>query len=190
MSDPTMSASSTYPTFRRRFRVRQWFHDFRGRAYDAILDYVLRNHPGARDSNIVSYAENELRLAGWYDKDAFYGDLMPKAVMRQARLFSIEGHSGMSAGLAMNLSKQVCMFRPLTPLTGKDDEWNEVGEGTFQNKRCSHIFKDADGRAYDIQGKVFQDPDGAHYTSRDSRVAVKFPWTWREPKIVKRKPAE
>lgn len=157
------------------------------RAYDTILDWVLRNHPGARGSSIVGYAERELRLAGWYHKDAFYGDLMPKAVMRQARLFSIEGHSGMSAGLAMNITKQVCMFRPLSPLTGADDEWNEVGEGTFQNKRCSTIFKDADGRAYNIEGKVFEDPDGGRFTSRESRVSVTFPWTWREPKIVKRR---
>jgi hypothetical protein len=163
MTAPVIASSKASPMFNRiSWRsVSRWFGGFQYRAYDTLLDWVLRNHPGARGSSIVSYAENELRLAGWYNEDAFYGDLMPKAVMRQARLFSIEGHSGMSAGLAMNLTKQVCMFRPLTPLTGADDEWNEVGEGTYQNKRCPHIFKEADGRAYDIQGKIFEEPDGA-----------------------------
>lgn len=171
------------PTATRRwtgFRLRQRFNDLRCRVYDTLLDWVLRNHPHVRDSNIVSYAEDELRRAGWADEDAFYGDLMLKAVMRQARLFAIEGHSGMSAGIAMNLAKEVCMFKPLTPLTGDDDEWTllDYGDGTkWQNKRASHVFKDADGNAYDIEGRIFREPSGACFTGKDSRVPVTFPYT-------------
>ena len=47
----------------------------------------------------------------------------------------------------------------------------------YQNRRCPHVFKsDADG-AYDIDGRVFVDPDGSSYTSRDSRVSIEFPYT-------------
>lgn len=165
--------------------LQQKLNDLKCRVYDAVLDYLLRNHPMAGDSSLVRYAENELKLAGWYDEDAFYGDLMPKAVMRQVRLFSIEGHSGMSAGAAMNITKQVCMFRPLTPLTGADDEWMDITDGLYQNRRCFSIFKEDGGSAYNNEGKVFEDSTGAHYTSRDSRVPVEFPWTWQAPEIVK-----
>ena len=70
-------------------------------------------------------------------------------------------------------------FEPWGPLTGEDHEWGEPinGDGTQQNRRCSHVFRDAEGRAYDIQGKVFTDPDGCSYTSQDSRVNVTFPYT-------------
>lgn len=135
---------------------------------------------GHKEGNIERHARHELELAGWLKEDGFYGDMMGRAVMNLCRAFSEEGHSGMSAGLAVNLFKDVSMFKPLIPLTGEDDEWNEVGEGVWQNKRCSHVFKemDVDGpRAYDIDGKVFKEPSGATYTSRDSRVYIKFPYT-------------
>jgi len=152
--------------------------------WDWLVDFALRNHPQARRSNIVSYAEDELRRAGWYDDDAFYGDLVPKAVLRSARLFSIEGHSGMSAGLVNRIVSTVVMFKPLTPLTGEDDEWNEVGDGVFQNRRMSSVFKDESGKAYWISGRVFREPSGVTYTSGDSRVYIDFPWTPTDPEIV------
>jgi hypothetical protein len=46
--------------------------------------------------------------------------------------------------------------KPLTPLTGDDDEWVDVGEPhgnkpgeMLQNKRCSTVFRQG-GRCYDI----------------------------------------
>jgi hypothetical protein len=79
-------------------------------------------------------------------------------------------------------------FKPLAPLTGEDDEWfkhDYGGEPSYQNKRLSSVFKDADGFCYDIDGKVFwewfKDEDGnavkTYYTGRDSRVEVTFPYT-------------
>jgi len=68
------------------------------------------------------------------------------------------------------------MFKPWSPLTGEDNEWNEIGDGLEQNRRCSHVFRQ-DGEAYDINGKVFTDADGGSYTSIDSRVPVTFPYT-------------
>lgn len=133
---------------------------------------------GHKPSNLERHAEQELRLAGWFDKDGFYGDMMGHAVLRMIREFSEEGHSGMSAGLAINLFKTVSSFEPLTPLTGEDGEWMDVTYGDdpcWQNKRCSHVFKGADG-AYDINGRVFREPSGACFTNRDSRVAVTFPY--------------
>lgn len=44
--------------------------------------------------------------------------------------------------------------KPLSPLTGEDHEWVDMsaygGDTHWQNSRCSTVFKDADGRCYDI----------------------------------------
>ena len=127
--------------------------------------------------NMEAYAKAELERAGWFKPDGFYGDMMGHAVMKMIKLFADEGHSGMSASVAVGLFKTLANWEPLTPLTGEDDEWTECGSGVFQNKRCSRVFKDSDGRAYDIEGKVFREPGGCSYTSRDSRVFVTFPYT-------------
>ena len=132
---------------------------------------------GHKEGNIERHARRELELAEWFDKDGMYGDMMGHAVMKMIREFSEEGHSGMSAGVAIGLFKEVSKFKPLTPLTGEPGEWNEVGEGVFQNRRASNVFKDEDGRAYNIDGKVFREPDGCTYTSQDSRIYITFPYT-------------
>lgn len=135
---------------------------------------------GHKEGNSEAYARRELELAGWFDDDSFYGDMMGHAVLRMIREFSDEGHSGMSAGIATGLFKTLADFNPLTPLTGEDDEWNEIGEGRFQNRRCSHVFKDLGPEgftAYDSEGRIFREPDGSCFQSRDSRVTITFPYT-------------
>lgn len=154
-------------------------------------------------SNLTNYAENELRRAGWFDEDSMYGGMIGPAVVEMIKQFSEEGHSGMSASIAISLFEKLARFQPLTPLTGEDDEWTLVHdnfeafaitepddetreiidainepkrERLWQNKRCSHVFKDENG-AYDSQGRVFREPSGACFTSRDSRVPVTFPYT-------------
>lgn len=92
-------------------------------------------------------------------------------------MFSKQGHSGFSAPYCVETFRKLALHEPLVPLSGADDEWNEVSDGMWQNNRCSHVFKDADGKAYDIEGRIFREPNGACYTSRDSRVYIEFPYT-------------
>ena len=133
-------------------------------------------------SNLESFAKDELTRAGLFAKDSDYGGMLGDAVMKMVKVFADEGHSGFSANMAINIFERVARFEPLTPLTGGDDEWGEPfnGAGVRQNKRCSHVFKDVDGRTYDSQGRVFREPDGSCYTSKDSFVDITFPYT---PKI-------
>lgn len=131
-------------------------------------------------SNLEAYAKSEMERAGLFDKNSDYGGMLGEAVMKMIKVFADEGHSGFSASMAISIFEKVARFEPLTPLTGEHGEWMEVGDGCFQNVRCSHVFKDADGKAYDIQGKVFREPSGSCFASRDSRVYVTFPYT---PKI-------
>ncbi len=152
-------------------------------------------------SNYLNHALNEFRAAGWINEYGEFKDEMQKDicehVLKLLEVFGDEGHSGSSAPYAVKLFAKLAMFEPVVPLTGEDWEWEEVRDGSFQNKRCSHVFKQSDrfnGQAYDIHGRVFfewcerpleSDEDGypgvkkykSCYTSADSRVPVIFPYT-------------
>ena len=141
---------------------------------------------------------NEFRAAGWLDENGNFKDdmqkLMCEGVLELLDVFSDQGHSGSSAPYAIGLFEKLASFEPLVPLTGEDWEWNEVGTNVWQNNRCGHVFKEADGKAYDIEGRIFYEwnerdaePDEpecpgkhrfkSHFTSRDSRVYITFPYT-------------
>lgn len=137
-------------------------------------------------SNLLEHAKRELELsrAG----ESLYGDMLPQAVLELMEVFANQGHSGMSAGITLQLFNRLAKFEPWMPLTGEDDEWTQIDFGpdmAYQNKRCSHVFKGADGRAYDSEGIIFEDPDGVCGTNSESRVYIEFPYT-PEKKIVKR----
>lgn len=135
-------------------------------------------------SNLHKHALAEFRAAGWTDADGKFEDEMQEAICKHVlellKVFADEGHSGSTAPYTVNMFKKLAMFEPLVPLTGEDWEWSECGNGVFQNKRCSRVFKQADrfnGQAYDIEGRVFREPTGACYTGAESRVPVTFPYT-------------
>jgi hypothetical protein len=125
-------------------------------------------------SNLVNHAKRELALIGHAEDEMQAA--MNAHIIRMVETFADEGHSGFSASYAVAALEKLLRFEPLTPLTGSDDEWMEVGDGLFQNVRCSHVFKE-DGNAYDIAGRMFREPDGVCFTGRDSRVPVTFPYT-------------
>lgn len=134
----------------------------------------------------------EFRAAGWIDEHDVFKDEMQEAicmhVMKLLHVFSEEGHSGSTAPYAINLFKTLAMFEPIVPLTGEDWEWFDHGY-CMQNKRCSHVFKQADrfdGQPYDIQGRVFyewlvDEETGekfkSSFTNSDSHTPITFPYT-------------
>ena len=127
--------------------------------------------------NLVDYAKDELKRIGMIDSGEPYNDLAAKAILDLIELFESQNHSGFSAPYVASMFHRLAMFKPASPLTGEDDEWNEVGIGIFQNKRYSSVFKDdKDGIAYNIEGKVFTDDGETWYTCRESRVNVTFPY--------------
>ena len=134
-------------------------------------------------SNLVEYAKDELKRIGMIDSGEPYNDMGTKAILDLIELFSSQNHSGFSAPYVINVFSRLAKFKPLSPLTGEDDEWNEVGD-IFQNKRYSAVFKDKDGNAYNVEGKVFTDDGEVWYTCKDSRVNVTFPY------VVPDKPEE
>ena len=141
-------------------------------------------------SRMVGWAEQELRLAGYDVNDPEDGPnrWLAEGTIELLKVFAEQGHSGSSAPFAVALFEKLAMQKPIAPLTGADDEWNEVGDGFWQNKRDSSVFKDADGQARWIEGRVFWEwysapniddgkPYKLYFTSRDSRIDIEFPWT-------------
>ena len=95
--------------------------------------------------SLIKYAERELRLAGFFDKDSDYEGTLGKAVMELIEVFSKQGHSGFSANRVVSLFEKVARYENLLPLTGEDSEWNDISDldgGTLQNNRVSSVFKE------------------------------------------------
>jgi hypothetical protein len=132
-------------------------------------------------SNYQKHAERELRALG-YEIDKLEeqkedpNKWICQNIFELLHTFGNQGHSGSSAPYVVNLFAKLAMFEPLCPLTGTDDEWNEVGTGVFQNKRCSHVFKE-NGATYDSEAVIFREPSGACFQNRDSRKPITFPYT-------------
>lgn len=143
-------------------------------------------------SNILAHAQRELDLIGMTeDSPDDMNRMMRKHILHMMQEFANEGHSGFSAHYAIGILTKLLEFKPLSPLTGEDDEWFKHDYGVephYQNKRRSSVFKDSNGECYDIDGKVFWEwsrgivgeddtPHKSYYTCRESRVPVTFPYT-------------
>lgn len=144
------------------------------------------------NSNLVKHAWSEFKVLGWVDENNKFDDEMQEMICNDIlsllKVFSSQGHSGHTAPYCLNIFSKLAKFEPIGPLTGEDWEWNEVGEGIFQNKRCSHVFKDKtrfNGQAYDMDGIIFYDwatdENGekfkSHFTCKESAVPIEFPYT-------------
>jgi len=117
--------------------------------------------------NLKEYAENELRLAGLFDKDSDYNGMVGPAVMRMIEVFSAERHSGFSANLCLSIFDRVSRYKQLTPLTYAKDEWDDVsemsGEKLWQNKRNPSVFSKDEGLTH-------YDLDEAQKGGQDAKV--------------------
>lgn len=133
--------------------------------------------------SLVNHAINEMNIA-WPESEPMQ-DAVKENILELIKVFSEQGHSGMSAPYVLEHFNKLARFEPIKPLTGEDDEWVECSDGVFQNIRCSEVFKNGkDGQAYWINGNIFRNQDGVTFTSDKSSVAVTFPWVRPEPNIV------
>ena len=127
-------------------------------------------------SNLIDFAADE--MAVWLSEEADPMDRRAaENVMELIQTFSNQNHSGMSGSWVLSVFERLACFKPISPLTGEDDEWMETPHDIYQNKRCPSVFKGPDGRAYDIEGKVFSNDGGkTWYSSRESKVYIEFPY--------------
>jgi len=138
--------------------------------------------------NKLTWARDELRRAGYSTDDPEDGPdkWIAENVIQLLQVFSEQGHSGSSAPFAIRIFEQLASWKPLTPLTGNDEEWQHFdNESISQNIRDSSVFKNIDGVAYWTEGKVFWEwfsyeggePYKSYFTNSESSVDVAFPWS-------------
>lgn len=123
---------------------------------------------------MVKYAKRELARIG-RDEEGLQ-DLINKNILDIVEMFSEQDHSGFSAGYALSVLERLLRYKPLTPLTGEPDEWNDTWYGSKQNKRCHSVFLDGD-KAHDDDAIIVSDNGGiTWFTSGRFRKEVTFPY--------------
>lgn len=103
-------------------------------------------------SNLVEHAERELKIAGLFDEDSDYGGMLGTAVLDLVKVFAEQGHSGFSAGMAIGVFTRLAQYDNLTPLTDNPEDWVEVADSLWQNRRKSSAFSTDGGRTYKVNG--------------------------------------
>ena len=142
---------------------------------------------------LIDYAKKEFEIAfpepEGDDFDIYMQQTVIDNVLELLETFSKQNHSGLSASYVLQQFYRLAFFRPLTPLTGRDDEWGEANKyNVQQNKRCFSVFRENydNATAYDISRKVFKDDNGFTYLSRGSCVPITFPYEVPDkPEIIK-----
>ena len=112
----------------------------------------------------LDWAKNEIKLAcneelanrteedEKFDPDWDYGVECYKSALEAFEVLCNQGHSGLSISLTKNILDRLIEGKPLTPLLGTDDEWQQIDpfdgwteDGRqvtdFQNKRYPSLFK-------------------------------------------------
>ena len=154
-------------------------------------------------TNTYNHAKNELDILTNISADLDNRPIIEQFKDEILAICEKFGNSGQSGGSApytatalANAIKSLCLFEPITPITGVDDEWFEVthmsvGDDSgiiFQNKREGSIFKDGvDGKPYYLDAIVWVDKNGHRWsgcatmpdgTQLLSRCEIKsFPFT-------------
>ena len=137
--------------------------------------------------NLFDFALNELKLVE--EKCETEDSLkmqqeVTRSVLRVVRAFQKAGYSGSTAKYAIHIIERVLRFKPITRLTGADDEWTDMSNYTNneildQNIRCPAVFrKNHDNTtAYYIEGRLFSDDGGKTLRQTDeSSIPIQFPY--------------
>ena len=147
----------------------------------------------------IDHAKREFLAVGYKPVDQCEDDSnkwIQENVLELLEVLGKQGHSGTSILFVVDYFSRLAKFEPLCPLSGDDAEWfdtTDTGE-MWQNNRCSHVFRDKNGIAYDIDGYVFWhwsecdlDEDEVGYpgkrrykscfTSHESCRLITFPYT-------------
>lgn len=122
--------------------------------------------------NLTEHAQRELEILLKSSKNVFLvRDFIPE-ILALIEKFGESGQSGASApytaNAIINTLEKLLMFEPLSPLTGEDSEWREVGgfdSISYQNIRDSSLFKNSDGCSY-VNAVIFHEENGMSFTGQ------------------------
>lgn len=161
---------------------------------EADQPFGLKVEDAQRPTNALTcFAKNELDLIiknmkkeGASSDAIFIQEEANHEILDLIEIFSNQGHSGMSAPYVINRFKHLANWKPLTPLTGEDDEWADI-ENVFdkpmqQNIRYSGLFRNKgdNSTAHDVNAIVFSDNGGVTWFTgsldKDFRKPITFPY--------------
>jgi hypothetical protein len=123
----------------------------------------------------MTYAEREFDILSKIEKktgDEFLVTPFKKEILAIFNKFMDSGQSGGSAPYyaqaVAGAIKDLCLQKPLSPLTDEKEEWEDVSEimeegNTFQNNRLTSVFKKGN-KAYYIDAVVFRGEDDTCFT--------------------------
>jgi len=113
---------------------------------------------------LIEHAKREFDLAfSEADDDAI--PALKADVCELIETFAKQGHSGFTASYCASLFYELANYRPLSPLTNSNEEWEDVSsyfdtEGgtvkTFQNKRSSNVLKTVKTVGKNVKETAFQ----------------------------------
>jgi hypothetical protein len=86
------------------------------------------------EMSIIEQAKAELDVVNFGEDDT-------KVMLEILRKFFDQWDSGGAVSVAVPVLMRLLGGMPLSPLTGRDEEWHEVGHGVWQNIRRSTVFK-------------------------------------------------
>lgn len=110
--------------------------------------------------SIISQAKAEMDRIGFKGEDQ-------KTMVEILEKFFDQWDSGGAVHAVAPILQRCIAGKPLSPLTGDADEWNEVGDGVYQNNRMGSVFKDPRFHG----GLLAYDIDAA-----EPRAAITFPY--------------
>lgn len=106
-------------------------------------------------SSIQERAAEELKRANVGEEDS-------QRMLEILALFFGQWDRGGAVAAMVPVLMRLIAGKPLSPLTGADDEWIDrseiAGRPMWQNARCGTVFKDASGKAWDIDAGVVTFP--------------------------------
>ena len=119
-----------------------------------------------------SFAKQELDILAATAPDAIVTPFANE-ILALCEAFGKSGQSGGSAPYtATAISKAVkklLLQEPICPVTGIDDEWVDVAElnegvTLYQNKRCSGLFKESNGRCWYVDAIIKKTQNGTTWS--------------------------
>lgn len=137
-------------------------------------------------SELLAHALREFRLGGLYSGTDEASDRLVSDLTALISIFSQQGHSDSSRAMTLHLFDRLVNFYPLTPLTGRDEEWNQIADYLWQNKRFSAVFKNSTSAWDNARRTVYVYPDGMAVTRSDEEVPyIQFPYMPQIPPMVR-----
>lgn len=120
-------------------------------------------------SNTALYAQRELEILSKAATDPgnrpIIEPFIPE-ILALCEKFGLNGESGGSAPYTASAIsqaiKKLCLQEPICPVTGIDEEWMDISESmggnvSYQNTRCSCLFKDKkEGQPYYLDAIVWK----------------------------------